>query len=62
VIDRLSEGQEELRAELGLLAEQLEELGESVASGRRRRDRILLYLVLASTVLAAAALGVTLLR
>jgi SpoVK/Ycf46/Vps4 family AAA+-type ATPase len=61
VIDRLSEGQEELRAELGLLAEQLEELGESVASGRRRRDRILLYLVLASTVLAAAALGVTLL-
>jgi SpoVK/Ycf46/Vps4 family AAA+-type ATPase len=87
VVDRLSEGQEELRGELGVLAEQFEAMGrtlrsladdqsagraelegnhtrllESFASGRRRRDRVLLYLVLSSTLLAAAAFGISLLR
>jgi len=86
VIDRLSEGQEELRGELGVLAERFEAMGrtlrtladdhstgrtelersqtrfESFASGRRRRDRVLFYLVLSATILAAAAFITSLLR
>ncbi|MGH7510258.1 MAG: ATP-binding protein [Gemmatimonadales bacterium] len=87
VIDRLSEGQEELRGELGLLAEQFESMGhalralaadqsagraelesgqarlrESFASGRRRHDRQMLYLVLGAIVLAAAALVTVILQ
>jgi SpoVK/Ycf46/Vps4 family AAA+-type ATPase len=80
VIERLSEGQEEIRGELGILAERFEALSdhhstgraelersqtrllESFAVGRQRRDRLLLYLVFSSTILAATALGVALLR
>jgi ATP-dependent 26S proteasome regulatory subunit len=87
VIDRLSEGQEELRGELGVLAERFEAMGrtlrtladdhstgraelersqtrllESFASGRRRRDRVLFYLVLTATILAGAAFVTSILR
>jgi ATPase family associated with various cellular activities (AAA) len=87
VIDRLSEGQEELRGELGVLAERFEAMGrtlrtladdhstgraelersqtrllESFASGRRRRDRVLFYLVLSATILAGAAFITSILR
>ena len=87
VIDRLSEGQEELRGELGVLAERFEAMGrtlrtladdhstgraelersqtrllESFASGRRRRDRVLFYLVLSATILAGAAFVMSILR
>jgi SpoVK/Ycf46/Vps4 family AAA+-type ATPase len=87
VIDRLSEGQEDLRGELGVLAERFEAMGrtlrtladdhstgraelersqtrllESFASGRRRRDRVLFYLVLSATILAGAAFITSILR
>jgi SpoVK/Ycf46/Vps4 family AAA+-type ATPase len=87
VIDRLSEGQEDLRGEMGVLAEQFEAMGrslraladdqsagrtelersharllESLGAGQRRRDRVLFYLVLSSTILAAAAFLVSVLQ
>jgi SpoVK/Ycf46/Vps4 family AAA+-type ATPase len=78
-IDRLSEGQEDLRAEMGVLAEQFEAMGralhsladdhstsrtelEALASGRGHKDKLLLYLVVAATVLAAAGLLAAILR
>ena len=75
-MDRLAEGQEELRGELAVLAERFEALEqagradlersqshllESVTSGRRAKDRLLTYLVVAAAGLAAAALAVSLL-
>jgi SpoVK/Ycf46/Vps4 family AAA+-type ATPase len=87
MMDRLAEGQEEVRGELGVLAERFEALEhkvrslndhytagrvelerihsqalESLTSGRRAKDRILVYLIAVSAVLAAAALVVSLLR
>jgi SpoVK/Ycf46/Vps4 family AAA+-type ATPase len=87
VMDRLAEGQEELRGELGVLAERFEaleykvrslidihaagraelersqsQLLESLTSGLRGKDRILMYLVAAAVALAAAALALSLLR
>ena len=87
VMERLAEGQEELRGELGVLAERLDsleqrirsvvsehssrgvelerqktELVETLASGRRHRERALIYLASASTLIASAALILTLLR
>jgi SpoVK/Ycf46/Vps4 family AAA+-type ATPase len=87
VMERLAEGQEELRGELGVLVERLDsldqklralskdhssargelerqqvQLAETYASGRRARDRMLLVLAAASTLIASAALAVTLLR
>jgi SpoVK/Ycf46/Vps4 family AAA+-type ATPase len=87
VMERLAEGQEELRGELGVLVERLDsleqrvrsvvsehstrgvelerretELVETLASGRRHRDRVLIYLVAASTLIASAALVLTLIR
>jgi hypothetical protein len=87
VMERLAEGQEELRGELGVLVERLDsleqrvrsvvsehstrgvelerretELVETLASGRRHRDRVLIYLVAASTLIAGAALVLTLIR
>jgi SpoVK/Ycf46/Vps4 family AAA+-type ATPase len=87
VMERLAEGQEELRGELGVLVERLDsldqklralskdhssargelerqqvQLAETYASGRRVRDRVLLVLAVASTLIASAALAVTLLR
>jgi hypothetical protein len=38
------------------------ELVETLASGRRHRDRVLIYLVAASTLIASAALVLTLIR
>jgi SpoVK/Ycf46/Vps4 family AAA+-type ATPase len=73
-LDRLAEGQEEVRGELGILAERFESLEhrihalnhdhsilESFGSSRRRRDRIITYLAIGATILAAAALAVSLL-
>ena len=87
VMERLADGQEELRGELGVLVERLDsldqklralskdhssargelerqqvQLAETYASGRRARDRVLLVLAAASTLIATAALAVTLLR
>jgi SpoVK/Ycf46/Vps4 family AAA+-type ATPase len=87
VMERLAEGQEELRGELGVLVERLDsleqrvrsvvsehstrgvelerretELVETLASGRRHRDRVLIYLAAASTLIASAALVLTLIR
>jgi SpoVK/Ycf46/Vps4 family AAA+-type ATPase len=87
VMERLAEGQEELRGELGVLVERLDtleqrvrslasehssrgaelerqqvQLAETYALGRRARDRMLLILGAASTLIASAALAVTLLR
>jgi SpoVK/Ycf46/Vps4 family AAA+-type ATPase len=87
VLERLAEGQEELRGELGVLVERLDsleqklralskdhsgaraelerqqaQLTETFATGRRRRDRVLIYLAAASTLIASAALALTLLR
>jgi SpoVK/Ycf46/Vps4 family AAA+-type ATPase len=87
VMDRLAEGQEELRGELGVLVERLDTLDQRVRSlasehssrgvelerqqvqraetyalQRRGRDRMLLILAAASTLIASAALAVTLLR
>jgi SpoVK/Ycf46/Vps4 family AAA+-type ATPase len=87
VMERLAEGQEELRGELGVLVERLDsldqklralskdhssargelerqqvQLAETYASGRRARDRMLLVLAAAATLIASAALAVTLLR
>ncbi len=87
VMERLAEGQEELRGELGVLAERLDTLeqrvrslasehssrgvelerqqvqrAETYALQRRARDRMLLMLAAASTLIASAALAVTLLR
>ena len=87
VMDRLAEGQEELRGELGVLVERLDTLDQRVRSlasesssrrvelerqqvqqaetyalQRRARDRMLLMLAAASTLIASAALAVTLLR
>jgi SpoVK/Ycf46/Vps4 family AAA+-type ATPase len=65
-MDRLSEAQEELRGELGLLAERFEtlehrheHLRESLASDRRRRERILFSLVAGAVILALVALAVS---
>ena len=85
VMDRLAEGQEELRGELALLAERFESLEqkvgalddgrvaeraelersqsrllESFTSGRRAKDRLLVYSVVAAVILAVAALLVDL--
>jgi SpoVK/Ycf46/Vps4 family AAA+-type ATPase len=85
VMDRLAEGQEELRGELALLAERFESLEhkfstlnddhvaeraelersqsrllESFTSGRRAKDRLLIYSVVAAVILAVAALLVDL--
>jgi SpoVK/Ycf46/Vps4 family AAA+-type ATPase len=87
VMERLAEGQEELRGELGVLVERLDsleqrvrslasehssrgvelerqqvQLAESLATGRRHRDRVLIYLAAASTLIASAALALTLIR
>jgi SpoVK/Ycf46/Vps4 family AAA+-type ATPase len=87
VMERLAEGQEELRGELGVLVERLDsleqrvrsvvsehstrgvelerretELVETLASRRRHRDRVLIYLAAASTLIASAALVLTLIR
>jgi hypothetical protein len=87
VMERLAEGQEELRGDLGVLVERLDsldqklralskdhssargelerqqvQLAETYASGRRARDRMLLVLAAAATLIASAALAVTLLR
>jgi SpoVK/Ycf46/Vps4 family AAA+-type ATPase len=87
VMERLAEGQEELRGELGMLVERLDsleqrvrslasehssrgvelerqqvQLAESLATGRRHRDRVLIYLAAASTLIASAALALTLIR
>jgi SpoVK/Ycf46/Vps4 family AAA+-type ATPase len=81
MMDRLAEGQEELRGELGMLAERFEALEhkvrslndshsaglaelersqsralESLTSGGRRRERLLIYLSAAASVLAIGAL------
>jgi SpoVK/Ycf46/Vps4 family AAA+-type ATPase len=68
-MDRLSEAQEELRGELGLLAERFEglehrqgRLFESLSSDRRRRERIVLSVVAAAVILALIALAVSLFR
>jgi SpoVK/Ycf46/Vps4 family AAA+-type ATPase len=72
VMDRLAEGQEELRGELGVLAERFEALEHKVrslndnhfhalTSGRRAKDRLLVYLVAAALGVATAALAVSLL-
>jgi hypothetical protein len=71
-MDRLAEGQEELRGELGVLAERFDALAgkiqklndrqESLTSGRQGKDKILLYVVLSAGALSAAALLVALLR
>lgn len=71
-IERVSEGQEELRGELGLLAEQSEAMGHSLralaedyqsfTSTRKRRDQLLLYLVLGTGMLAAGAFIAAVLR
>jgi SpoVK/Ycf46/Vps4 family AAA+-type ATPase len=87
VMERLAEGQEELRGELGVLVERLDtldqrvrslasehssrgvelerqrvQLAETYTSARRARDRMLLILAGASTLIASAALALTLLR
>ena len=87
VMDRLAEGQEELRGELGVLIERLDslegrvrslageqssrgaelerqqvQLAESFASGRRGRDRLLVYAAAASALIATSALVLTLIR
>src|ERR671911_1797456 len=87
VMERLAEGQEELRGELGVLVERLDsleqrvrslasehssrgvelerqqvQLAETLASGRRQRDRMLIYVAAASTLIAGAALALTLIR
>ena len=87
VMERLAEGQEELRGELGVLIERLDsleqrvrslasehssrgvelerqqvQLAESLATGRRHRDRVLIYLAAASALIASAALALTLIR
>ena len=85
VMERLAEGQEELRGELGVLVERLDsleqrvrslasehssrgvelerqqvQLAETLVSGRRYRDRVLIYLAAASALIASAALALTL--
>ncbi len=87
VMERLAEGQEELRGELGVLVERLDsleqrvrslasehssrgvelerqqvQLAESLATGRRHRDRVLIYLAAASALIASVALALTLIR
>jgi SpoVK/Ycf46/Vps4 family AAA+-type ATPase len=87
VMERLAEGQEELRGELGVLVERLDsleqrvrslasehssrgvelerqqvQLAETLVSGRRHRDRVLIYLAAASALIASAALALTLIR
>ena len=71
VMDRLAEGQEEMRGELGLLAERFEALEHTIhaphhdhSAGRaelERRDRMVTYLAIGAAILAAAALAVSLL-
>jgi SpoVK/Ycf46/Vps4 family AAA+-type ATPase len=70
VMERLVESQEELRGELGLLAERVDGLAanrsstrliESFMTGRRRKDLILAALALAALALAIAALAAALL-
>jgi SpoVK/Ycf46/Vps4 family AAA+-type ATPase len=67
-VDRLSEVQDEQRAELALLAERFEgwerhqaRLLESIASDRRRAERTLYYFVGGAIILALAALAASLL-
>ena len=85
VMERLAEGQEELRGELGVLVERLDsleqrvrslasehssrgvelerqqvQLAETLVTGRRHRDRVLIYLAAASALIASAALALTL--
>jgi hypothetical protein len=87
VMERLAEGQEELRGELGVLVERLDsleqrvrslasehssrgvelerqqvQLAETLATGRRHRDRVLIYLAAASALIASAALALSLIR
>jgi SpoVK/Ycf46/Vps4 family AAA+-type ATPase len=72
VIERLSEGQEELRGEIAVVAEQVDAMGRTLrtlvddrelfASGRRRRDQVFLALFMAAATLAAAALVTAILR
>jgi SpoVK/Ycf46/Vps4 family AAA+-type ATPase len=68
-IDRLSEAQEELRGELGLLAERFETLEsrqhrlfDSLSSDRRRQVRVLFSLVAGAVILALAALIISFVR
>ncbi len=69
VMERLVESQEELRGELGLLAERVDGLAnrpstrpvESSTTARRRKDLILAALALAALALAIAALAAALL-
>jgi SpoVK/Ycf46/Vps4 family AAA+-type ATPase len=72
VMDRLAESQEELRGELGLLAERFESLEHkthalnhdqsSFSSSRRHTDRMVVYLAVGAAILSAAALVLALLR
>ena len=72
-LERLAEGQEELRAELGVFAERVEALEHKLhalnhdhSTGRaeleRRRGGAVTYLAIGAAVLAAAALAITLLQ
>ena len=76
VMDRLAEGQEELRGELGVLAERFESLDHRMralaqdhSTGRAEleltrhgKDRVLIYLVAGAAVLAVIALIMSLLQ
>ena len=87
VMERLAEGQEELRGELGVLVERLDsleqrvrslasehssrgvelerqqvQLAETLVTGRRQKELVLIYLAAASALIASAALVLTLLR
>lgn len=76
VMDRLAEGQEELRGELGVLAERFDSLDHKMRAlahdhstgraelevGRQGKDRVLIYLVAGAGVLAVVALIMSLLQ
>jgi SpoVK/Ycf46/Vps4 family AAA+-type ATPase len=68
-VDRIAEFQEEQRAELALLAERFEgwerhqeRLLESLATDRRRSERMLYYFIAGAMILAVAALAASFLR
>lgn len=61
-LDRLSEAQEELRAELALLAERFDGLKHALAADRRRSERMFYYLISGAMILAVIALITSFLR
>jgi SpoVK/Ycf46/Vps4 family AAA+-type ATPase len=68
-VDRISEAQEELRGELGLLAEQFETLEsrqqrmfDTLSNGQRRRERLLFASMIGTAILALAALVASFVR